>query len=314
MKLSIVLPIYNEAPSLPELFEQLTKALTKLGHPYEIIAVNDGSRDESREVLDTLAKKDERLKVIHFRMNAGQTSALNAGIEHASGEVIVPMDADLENDPADIPKLLAKLDEGYDVVSGWRRERWKEQRLVRKLPSIIANWTISWVAGVPVHDNGCTLKAYRSDIIKDLRLYGEMHRLIAAHASLIGARVGEVEVAYRPRKYGKSNYGISRVMRVFFDLLLLYFMRRYLDRPIQIFGLVGVGFAGLGVFAGLTAIYLRLMHDLHLVQTPLPVFSALCVIVGVQLITMGIIAEILMRTYYESQNKRAYYIADTKNL
>lgn len=313
MKLSIVLPIYNEAESLQELIPELFYHVQNLGYDYEVIAVNDGSSDNTAAVLNELAQQKDELKIIHFRSNAGQTSALHAGIAHATGDIIIPIDADLENNPKDIVRLLEKLNEGYDVVSGWRKNRWNDSRLLRRLPSIIANKIISSVSGLSLHDYGCTLKAYRREVIQDLHLYGEMHRFIPAYASQIGAKVTEIEVSYTPRKYGKSKYGFSRTTRVLLDLIVMRFLHRYLDRPMQFFGSIGIMFGFLGVIAGVTAIILRFSIGLHLVETPLPIFSALCIIVGVQLVTMGILAEMVMRTYYESQDKRTYFIARKVN-
>lgn len=313
MKLSLVLPIYNESESIPELFSRISETMSTIGHPYEVIAVNDGSRDQTAARLNEIAAHQKEVKVIHFRVNAGQTAAIHAGIEHATGDVIIPLDSDLENDPKDITKLLQKLDEGYDVVSGWRKDRWADKRLVRKLPSMFANTLISKVSGVKLHDYGCTLKAYRADVIQGVNLYGEMHRFIPAYAARMGARVTEIEVAHAPRKYGKSNYGFSRTIRVTLDLLVLRFMYQYMDRPIQFFGAIGLFFGAVGVIIGLTAVALRIFIDLHLVETPLPVLSALCIIVGVQLITMGVLAEMVMRTYYESQDKKVYRIREKIN-
>lgn len=314
MKLSIVLPIYNEEKSLSELFERITSVVTELQYSYEIIAVNDGSRDASARELNAIAAKNSKVKVIHFRVNAGQTAAIHAGIEHATGEIIIPLDSDLENDPKDIILMLKKMEEGYDVVSGWRKKRWANKMFGRKIPSIIANKFISYVSGVRLHDYGCTLKAYRADVIKGVNLYGEMHRFIPAYAARMGARVTEIEVSYAPRKYGKSNYGISRTLRVLLDLLVLQFLYKYMDRPIQFFGAIGFFFVLVGVLAGLGAIALRVFEGVYMIQTPLPVLSALCTIVGVQLITMGILAEMVMRTYYESQDKKAYLIKEKVNL
>lgn len=314
MKLSLILPIYNEEKSIPELFERIFETVTRLGYTYEVIAVNDGSKDNTRGELNRIAAKHPQVKVIHFRMNAGQTAAIHAGIEHATGDVIIPIDSDLENDPKDIAILLKKMEEGYDVVSGWRKDRWADKKFIRKFPSIIANKLISKISGVHLHDYGCTLKAYQSEVIQGVNLYGEMHRFIPAYAAHMGARVTEIPVSYAPRKYGKSNYGFSRTLRVLLDLLVLRFLYKYKDRPMQFFGLIGFFLSFIGVCAGLMAIGLRLYYDLHLVQTPLPVLSALCIIVGVQLVTMGILAEMVMRTYYESQGKKAYLIKETVNL
>ncbi len=314
MKLSVVLPIYNEGKSIIELFERLTSVMNELQYPYEVIAVNDGSKDTSASELNAIAVKNPRVKVIHFRVNAGQTAAIHAGIEHATGDIIIPLDSDLENDPQDIVHILKKMDEGFDVVSGWRRNRWADKKLVRKLPSIMANKLISYVSGVHLHDYGCTLKAYRRDVIQGVNLYGEMHRFIPAYAERMGARVTEVEVSYTPRKYGKSNYGFSRTLRVLLDLLVLQFLYKYMDRPIQFFGTIGFFFALAGGIAGFSAVVLKFAYGVSMIQTPLPVLSALCIIVGVQLVTMGILAEMVMRTYYESQGKKAYLIKETINL
>ena len=313
MKISIILPIYNEGKSIPELFERITTVMREINYPYEVIAVNDGSKDTSAAELNAIASKDTKVKVIHFRVNAGQTAAIHAGIENATGDIIIPLDSDLENDPQDIIHILKKMDEGFDVVSGWRRKRWADKKLVRKLPSILANKLISYVSGVHLHDYGCTLKAYRSDVIQGVNLYGEMHRFIPAYAARMGGRVAEIEVSYSPRKYGKSNYGFSRTLRVLLDLVVLQFLYKYMDRPIQFFGFIGFFFSVLGVLAGSGAVVLKLFYGVSMVQTPLPVLSALCIIVGVQLVTMGILAEMVMRTYYESQGKKAYLIKEKIN-
>lgn len=313
MKLSVVTPVYNEAGNLRRLHEELLVVLGPLSQEYEIIAVNDGSRDGSREVLDTLAKKDTNFKVIHFNANHGQTAALLAGIDHASGDIIIMIDSDLENNPKDIPRLLEKIDEGYDVVSGWRKERWGDKKLRRKLPSVLANTLISKITGVPLHDYGCILKVYKRDVIVGVRLYGEMHRFIPAYASWRGAKVTEIPVDHRPRIYGKTNYGISRTFRVLLDLLVIKFLHKFMNRPIHFFG--GLGFVSLmfGFVAGTVAVVFKLIHYRNFVATPLPIFSALFIIVGVQLIVMGILAEILMRTYYESQDKKPYSIKEKIN-
>ncbi len=312
-KLSIILPIYNEAQSIPQLLEELDAVLTSILHEYEVITVNDGSRDDSAHVLREYAQSRPHVKVIDFRVNAGQTAALRAGIDHATGTVLIPMDSDLENDPADIPRLLTKLDEGYDVVSGWRKDRWQGNVLTRKMPSYLANKLISRLTKTHLNDYGCTLKAYRADILQGTLLYGEMHRFIPAYASWRGARVAEIEVNHRPRKHGKSNYGISRTFRVLLDLLLLRFLHQYMNRPIHFFGMVGFVSLGLGMTAGCAGIYLRLFHGMSLISTPLPVLSALLIIVGMQFIGMGILAEILMRIYYESQKKVPYTIREYTN-
>jgi dolichol-phosphate mannosyltransferase len=313
MKLSVVTPVYNEKGNLERLHKELTEVLRVTGKDYEIIAVNDGSRDGSLEVLRTLAQKDPHFKVINFIANHGQTAALLAGIDHASGDIIIMIDSDLENDPKDIPRLLEKIDEGYDVVSGWRKERWGDKKFRRKLPSVLANKLISQITRVPLHDYGCILKAYKRDVIVGVRLYGEMHRFIPAYASWRGAKVTEIPVDHRPRTYGKTNYGISRTFRVLLDLLVLKFLTKYMNRPIHFFGGLGFVSLALGCVAAGAAIIMKIIGYRTFVGTPLPIFSALFIIVGVQLVVMGILAEILMRTYYESQDKKPYTIKEKIN-
>jgi glycosyltransferase involved in cell wall biosynthesis len=313
MKLSVVTPVYNESKNLPELHKQLTEVLSSLPYPYEIIATDDKSKDDSGAVLDRLAAKDARLKVIHFRANRGQTAALQAAIDHANGEVIIAIDSDLENDPKDIPKLLKRLDEGYDIVSGWRSGRWHDQKLARRIPSMTANLLISRMTGVKLHDHGCTLKVYRREVFDDVRLYGEMHRFIAAYLARGGASIAEEEVNHRPRIHGKSNYGMSRVFRVLLDLVLVKFLNRYMNRPLHFFGGLGFVSLALGSIAFFAAVVLKFIGLRSFVATPLPVFSALLIIVGVLLVVMGILAEMIMRVYYEGQNKRTYIIRSKTN-
>lgn len=311
-KLSIVTPIFNEAESLPILFSELVKTLSKIGE-FEIIAVNDGSKDATESVLESEAKKYLQLKVINFRVNRGQSAAITAGIESATGDVYVTIDSDLENDPQDIVRLIHELDSGYDVVSGWRQGRWTGAFLTRKLPSLLANKAISYITGVHLHDYGCILKVYKKSVIQDVKLYGEMHRFIPAYASWNGARVTEVPVNFRQRRFGKSNYGITRTFRVLLDLIVIKFLSRYMNRPMHFFGGIGFISGGLGIASLALAFILKLFTIRSFVDTPLPVFGALGLIVGVQLITMGVIAEMLMRTYYESQNKKPYSIKSTHN-
>lgn len=312
MKLSIVVPIYNEEDNLLELYRQLKTALDLGAYTYEIICVNDGSRDKSGEVLASLASQDKNFKVITFTRNFGQTAAMSAGIKASFGEVIIPMDADLQNDPADIPLFLTKLDEGFDVVSGWRKNR-QDKAISRKLPSKIANWLIGIITGVKIHDYGCSMKAYRREIIQDVNLYGEMHRFIPAYASWQGGKVTEIVVNHRARVHGETKYGISRTFRVILDLIVIKFLSQYLNRPIHFFG--GLGFVSgfLGLVIGLIAIALRVFEGISLSRTPLPVLSAMFIIVGVQLIVMGVIAEMIMRTYYEGQDKTPYNIRNKIN-
>jgi len=301
--LSVVIPVYNEAENLVPLYEDVTDALLGLPEPFEILFVDDGSRDRSPEVLRELAAKEDSIKVIYFRRNFGQTAAMMAGIDYASGEVIVVMDGDGQNDPADIPALLDKLAEGYDVVSGWRRKRRDERG--RIWLSRIANRLISWTSGVHLHDYGCSLKAYRRDVIKSVRLYGEMHRFIPVYASWWGAR---------PRLRGSSNYGFERIIKVFLDLLVVYFLGRYETKPMYVFGGFGLVSWGISLASAGYAFYRKWFEDVSFILTPLPLLSVMAFITGVLSILMGLLAELLVRTYYESQEKRPYAIKTTLNL
>ena len=306
MKLSIILPVYNEAGSLSELFYELHDQLEALRVTYEIIAVNDGSRDQSGAILDRHAAKNTRLRVIHFNKNYGQTTALAAGIDAARGEIIIPMDADLQNDPADMAHLIRVLDEGYDVVSGWRKNR--KDTLIRRLPSVMANKLISYITSVRLHDYGCTLKAYRRDAIKNVRLYGEMHRFMPAYAAWYGGHITEIVVNHRPRKYDTSKYGISRTFRVILDLLTVKFLMTYLPKPIHFFGGGGLLLLCLSMLSGGVAVALRIFEGIHFIRTPLPLLAVFLAIMGVQFILMGILAEILIRIYHEPQGKQTYAI------
>ena len=310
-KLSIILPIYNESPNISILFAALQKVLQP--YQYEIIAVNDGSRDDSFEQLKKLCHENKNLKAINFKKNFGQSAAFNAGIHHASGDVLILMDSDLENDPQDIPALLAKIEEGYDVVSGWRQNRWKGQWLKRKLPSLIANKLISYISGVKLQDYGCMLKAYKKEVIKDVVLYGEMHRFIPVYCSWHGGRVTEIPVSYRPRQFGKSNYGVMRSYRVILDLILIKFLEKYLHRPIHFFGGIGIFSCLVAFMAGLLAFYYKFTGQKTLIETPLPTICAMFLTIGVQMILIGVIAELLMRTYYESQHKSPFSIKEKIN-
>jgi glycosyltransferase involved in cell wall biosynthesis len=308
MKISIVLPIYNEEENIKILFDQLTHSLSGLNFEYEVIAVNDGSHDKSLSILSSIASENKNFKVINFQFNFGQTAAISAGIKYATGDIIMPMDADLQNDPEDIKKFIDKLNEGFDVVSGWRQNRWQNSYFQRKLPSMAANWLIGRITGIKIHDYGCTMKAYRKELIQGVLLYGEMHRFIPAYVAWHGGKVAEIAVNDRERIYGKTKYGLSRTFKVILDLLVFKFLSKYFNRPMHFFG--GIGFVSLaaGLLAGLAAVYLKIAHLRDFVATPLPVFSALFIIVGVQLVVMGILAELLMRTYYESQSKEPYII------
>ena len=312
--LSIVVPIYNEALNIPILYERLTDVLTRMGNSYEVICVDDGSKDSSFAALTEIAQKDSRIKVIHFRHNFGQTAAIAAGIEVSSGDIVILIDSDLENDPEDIKTIVDMMGEGYDVVSGWRKDRWKGEFVTRKIPSLAANLLISKVTGVKLNDFGCTLKGYRRDIIKNIILYGEMHRFIPAYAKRHGARIGEVEVRFAPRIHGKSNYGFSRVLRVLPDLLLLKFLEKFMNRPMHFFAYAGFWSFLLSFMILVVAIILRFAMHIDLIQTPLPTLSGVLLIIGTQFFLMGIIAEMMMRTYYESQGKRPFMIKKTINL
>jgi dolichol-phosphate mannosyltransferase len=311
--LSVVIPIYNEEENIPELFSALTENLSKLNRAFEIIFVNDGSTDRSEQRLAEIAIASPFAKVINFRRNFGQTAAMMAGIDHASGDVIIPMDGDLQNDPADIARLLEKLDTGFDVVSDWRRER-QDAQLRRNLPSRIANKLISWISGVHLHDYGCTLKAYRRAVIKDVKLYGEMHRFVPIYATWQGARVTEMPVAHRPRLHGVSKYGLERIAKVVLDMIVVKFLARYSTKPIYVFGGFGFLAIALGLLSGLLAVYLKLFEGVSFILTPLPLLTALALITGVMSVLMGLLAELIMRTYYESQGKPVYLIKNTINV
>jgi glycosyltransferase involved in cell wall biosynthesis len=313
--LSIVLPIYNEAENIPRLYAELAPVLEATGRSFEVIAVDDGSQDESYRRLQFLCEEDGRLRVIRFRRNFGQTAAFAAGFDRACGDVVITMDADLQNDPADIPRLLAEIDAGYDVVSGWRQDRWKEGLrtfFTRRVPSAVANWMISRVTGVFLHDYGCALKAYRRDVIREVRLYGDLHRFIPAIASYYGVRIAEVPVKYRPRRFGKSNYGIGRTLRVLLDLLTVRFLLSYSTRPIHIFGLLGLLSMVLGIGIGVYLTLIKLLYGAALAERPLLLFAILLVMVGVQLVTMGLLGEMVVRTYYESQGKHIYVVREER--
>ncbi len=310
-ELSIVIPIYNEAEGIDLLFKKLLEVLS--GKDYEIIAVNDGSRDSSWAELLKVAGSDNHIKLINFKRNYGQTAAINAGIQSAIGDIIVMIDSDLENDPADIPKLLDKLNEGYDVVSGWRKARWEKQMFTRKLPSLMANRLISAVSGVYLHDYGCTLKVYKKEVIKDVKLYGEMHRFIPVFVNGRVGKITEIPVNYTPRKYGKSNYGIFRTYKVILDLLLIKFLDKYMHRPIHFFGGAGILSFIVMFLATALAVYFKLTHQKDFVQTPLPTIAAMFFLVGVLMVLLGVLAEILMRIYYESQDAFPFKIKEKVN-
>ena len=307
--LSIVIPLLNEEESIPELYDRLTQVLEGYGRPYEMIIIDDGSRDRSFELLKRYHQEDPRLKVIRFRRNFGQTAAFAAGFRMAAGEWIITMDADLQNDPTDIPTLVAKAEEGYDIVSGWRVNR-QDKFLSRRLPSMIANNMISNVTGVHLHDYGCSLKVYHRDVVKGIRLYGEMHRFIPALASRMGVRVAEVPVNHHARKYGKSKYGISRTIRVFLDLMTVRFLLSFDTRPIHVFGTLGLLTTGLGILIGLYLTFVKLALGQNIGDRPLLMLAVLLVMVGIQFISTGLLAEVLARTYYEAQDKPIYVVRE----
>jgi glycosyltransferase involved in cell wall biosynthesis len=309
-EISVFLPVLNEEPNLRPLYTKLDEALKKLGRSAEIIFVDDGSTDGSLGILRELAAMDSRIRVVALKRNYGQTAAMAAGIDAAKGRVLIPMDADLQNDPADITRLLEKLDEGYDVVSGWRKNR-QDKWVTRKIPSMIANRLISWIGGVPLHDYGCSLKAYRHESLEDVRLYGEMHRFIPIYASWAGARVTEIPVEHHARTMGKSKYGLSRTLKVVFDLMTIKFMASYHTKPIYVFGMFGMCAIALSFLAGIWATVLKLWKGVSFILTPLPVITVVMLAIGVQFLLMGLLAEMLVRTYHESQAKRVYAVRET---
>jgi len=308
-EVSVFLPVFNEEPNLLPLHTKLDGALKELGRSAEIVYVDDGSTDGSLKILREIAATDDRVRVVALRRNYGQTAAMSAGIDAASGEVLIPMDADLQNDPADIVRLLEKLDEGYDVVSGWRKNR-KDKMVTRKIPSMLANRLISWIGGVPLHDYGCSLKAYRRESLQDVRLYGEMHRFIPIYASWAGARVTEIPVEHHARTMGKSKYGLSRTIKVVFDLMTIKFMASYQTKPIYVFGSFGMLAFAISLLAGLYAVFLKIFHRADFVQTPLPILAIVMFAVGIQFLLMGLLAEMLVRTYHESQAKPIYAVRE----
>jgi glycosyltransferase involved in cell wall biosynthesis len=311
-RLSVVIPIYNEEENIPSLLEQLRNALKQLGVRYEMIAVDDGSRDNGAAVLKRYAAEIPELKIVRLRRNSGQAAAIMAGLERATGEVIVTIDADLQNDPDDIDKLVAKLNEGYDVVSGWRKDR-RDHLLRRNLASRIANRLISRVSGIYLHDYGCTLKAYRRSMVQDVRLYGEMHRFIPIYAHWLGARVTEIEVKHHPRRFGHSKYGLERIIKVMLDLLVIAFFDRYLVKPIYLFGSIGLGMLGLSLLVFLWMIGLRVFQAKSFISTPLPPLAAILGAIGIVAFLLGLLAEMVMRTYFESQGRRAYLVQELVN-
>ena len=313
MHVSLIVPIYNELENIPLLHQQITRALDGWEHTWELVCVDDGSRDGSAEKLSEIARKDERVKLVRFRRNYGQTAAMQAGIDLATGDVLVTLDGDLQNDPADIPMMVARLEEGYDLVHGWRKHR-HDTLLTRKLPSKIANWLIARVTGFPIHDLGCTLKAIRSEIAADLELYGEMHRFIPILAHWKGARCLEVVTNHRPRQFGKTKYGLSRTLRVVLDLLTVKFLLSYSASPMKLFGMIGLACGGGAVAAGAATLVMKLWAASDMTGNPLLLLTALLAIVSVQFLSLGLLAEMSTRLYFGSQNRSHYTVRETVNI
>ncbi|HEY0673340.1 MAG TPA: glycosyltransferase family 2 protein [Longimicrobiales bacterium] len=303
--ISVIVPVYNEELNVPQMYAGISAVLDDKA---EMIFVDDGSTDQTYARLQQIASNDKRVRLLRFARNFGQTAALSAGIDHARGDVIVPIDGDLQNDPADIPRLLAKLDEGYDVVSGWRKNR--QDNFRRRLPSVIANRLISWISGVHLHDYGCSLKAYRRDVIKDVRLYGEMHRFVPIYATWQGARVTELPVMHHPRKHGKSKYGLERTIKVVLDMVVVKFLASYATKPIYVFGGFGLISLFFSFLTFLWMLYYKLTGQKDFVQTPLPLVVVVLFLVGCLGILLGLVAELSIRTYYESQGKRTYRVRE----
>jgi len=310
-ELSVVIPVFNESPNVRRLYDELTEVLGAYARPYELVIVDDGSRDDTFAQLAAAQASDPRLRVIRFRRNFGQTAAFAAGIAHARGRLIVLSDGDLQNDPRDIPQMVARIEAGHDIVCGWRKDR-KDTFVTRRLPSIIANRIISWATGVALHDYGCSLKVFRAEVIKPLRLYGEMHRFLPAIASQLGVSIDEVVVNHRARQAGTSKYGLGRTVRVVLDLATVKFLLNYSTRPLQIFGLLGLVALALGV--GITGWlgYVRLFAGQSIGDRPLLLLGVMLLFIGVQLVTFGLLAELLARTYYESQDKPTYVIREVR--
>lgn len=309
LEVSVVVPIYNEVESLPHLIEAIATSLNSTGLSYELICVDDGSQDGSAELLKEQAIARPNLRAVLLRRNYGQTAAMAAGFNHAQGRAIVTLDGDLQNDPADIPMLLAKLEEGYDLVSGWRKNR-QDAAVTRLLPSKIANWLIGQTTGVKIHDYGCSLKAYRSELVADMNLYGELHRFLPALAFIEGARITELPVRHHPRRHGRSKYGLGRTLRVVMDLFTVFFMKKFLTRPMHVFGLLGIISTTLGTILGLYLSFLKLGMGQSIGDRPLLILSVVLLLTGIQLFSFGLLAELLIRTYHESQGRPIYRVRE----
>lgn len=312
LDLSVVIPIFNEEGNVDKLYDELTAALEDTGRNYEIIAINDGSSDRSYQLLNALQAQDPRWHIIHFRRNFGQTAAMAAGFDAARGEIVITIDADLQNDPRDIQRILEKFAEGYDIVSGWRQNR-KEPLFLRRIPSMIANRLISRTTGIRLHDYGCTLKAYHFDVVKNVRLYGELHRFIPALASQMGVRVAEVPVEDRARRWGSSKYGFSRTFKVILDLIAVMFLLSYFNRPLYVFGAAGFVVGSIGSLLGLYLTVFKLLTENKIGDRPLLQLAVLLVVLGVQFVSTGIVADMIMRTYHESQRKPIYFIRERRH-
>lgn len=311
--LSVVIPFYNEKENLSPLVKKLNQVLSSLNKSFEVIFIDDGSTDDGFDVLKELIGNKEDWRIIRFRKNFGQTAAWAAGLDYATGQIVVIMDADLENSPQDIPLLLSGIDRGFDVVSGWRKDRWMDKVLTRRITSKTANWLISKISGVKLHDFGCSLRAYRREILEPIKLYGEMHRFLPILTFWQGAKITEVEVSFTPRKFGQSKYGTNRIVKVILDLVVIRFLSGYATNPIYFFGKIGLYSIIISILAFITSVYYKFWGDKTFIETPLPVLTALFFIVGVLFILIGVLAEMTMRIYYESANKRIYSIKDKIN-
>lgn len=310
--LTVIVPVYNEEENLEYFVESVVEVMDREKYRYEIIFVNDGSTDRSAEILTSIAERMPQCKIIHFRRNFGQTAAMMAGLDYSSGDVIIPIDADSQNDPEDIPRLLEKLNEGFDLVSGWRKDR-QDAKLTRNLPSWLANKLISRISGVKLSDYGCTLKAYRRSIMEDIKLYGEMHRFLPIYASWAGAKTTEIPVNHKPRVVGESKYGLERVLKVPLDLMVVMFLSDYSQKPIYVFGGFGLFNHALAVLTFIAMVYFKYWGGKSFIATPLPLLAALFILMGFISMLMGLIAELTVRTYHESQDKRTYSVRETLN-
>ncbi|OHA84329.1 MAG: glycosyl transferase [Candidatus Yonathbacteria bacterium RIFOXYC1_FULL_52_10] len=305
--LSVIIPAKDEGESLEELYGALTRTLERMGRSYEIIFVNDGSTDNTQQVIERLHERDARVVGIEFRKNFGQTPALAAGIDHATGAIIIVLDADLQNDPYDIPLLVAKIDEGYDIVSGWRKDR-KDTMVTRRIPSLIANYLLNSASKTPVHDLGCALKAYRREVLEGVRLYGDMHRYLPIYAGMNGARIAEIVVNHRPRIFGKSKYGLSRIFKVIIDMVTIQFWANFLTKPMRFFGMLGLTLGAAGILAGIYLTYIKIAHGAAIGDRPLLIFAVLSMLAGLQIVGLGILGEMLSRSYFEAQGRKTYSI------